>query len=45
MNKAIFAFLLAIGFSAVGMAAEFKGYIIDQKCSTNPDEGRCGLRH
>ena len=36
MSKAILAFLLAAGFSTVAMAAEFKGYIIDQKCSTNP---------
>jgi len=36
MNNAILAFLLATGFSTVGMAAEFKGYIIDQKCSANP---------
>ena len=36
MSKAILAFLLATGFSTAAMAAEFKGYIIDQKCSTNP---------
>lgn len=35
MNKAILAFALAAGLSTVAMAAEFKGYIIDQKCSTN----------
>ena len=36
MNKAILAFALASGLSTVAMAAEFKGYIIDQKCSANP---------
>ena len=36
MSKAILAFILAAGFSTAAMAAEFKGYIIDQKCSTNP---------
>ena len=36
MSKAILAFLLATAFSTVGMAAELKGYIIDQKCSANP---------
>jgi|ERR1700692_2641336 hypothetical protein len=34
MNKAILAFVLAAGFSTVAMAAEFKGYIIDEQCST-----------
>lgn len=33
MNKAILAFALAAGFSASAMAAEYKGYIIDEKCS------------
>ena len=36
MSKAILAFLLVAGFSTVGMAAELRGYIIDQKCSANP---------
>jgi hypothetical protein len=27
---------LAASLSSVAMAAEFKGYIIDEKCSTNP---------
>jgi hypothetical protein len=35
MNKAILALALAAGFSTVAMGAEFKGYIIDEKCSTN----------
>ena len=33
MNKAIMALALAAGFSTSVMAAEFKGYIIDEKCS------------
>ncbi len=33
MNKAIFAFALAAGLSTSAMAASFKGYIIDEKCS------------
>jgi uncharacterized membrane protein len=33
MNKAILAFALAAGLSTIAMAAEFKGYIIDEKCS------------
>jgi Protein of unknown function (DUF5818) len=33
MKKAILAFALVAGFSTVAMAAEFKGYIIDEKCS------------
>jgi len=36
MSKTILAFALATGLSSVAMAAEFKGFIIDQKCSTNP---------
>jgi hypothetical protein len=34
MKKAILAFALVAGLSTVAMAAEFKGYIIDEKCST-----------
>jgi Protein of unknown function (DUF5818) len=34
MNKAILALVLVAGFSTGAMAAEFKGYIIDQQCST-----------
>ena len=33
MSKAILALALSAGFSASVMAAEFKGYIIDEKCS------------
>jgi len=33
MNRAILTLALAAGFSTVAMAAEFKGYIIDEKCS------------
>jgi hypothetical protein len=35
MKKAILAFALVAGFSTVTMAAEFKGYIIDEKCAAN----------
>ena len=34
MNKAVLAFALAAGLSTVAPAAEFKGYVIDEKCST-----------
>ena len=34
MKKTILALALAAGFSTVAMAADFKGYIIDEKCST-----------
>lgn len=33
MNKAILAFALAASFSTAAMAAEFKGYVIDEKCA------------
>lgn len=33
MNKAILAFALATGLSTIAMAAEYKGTIIDEKCS------------
>jgi hypothetical protein len=33
MKKTILAFALVAGFSNIAMAAEFKGYIIDEKCS------------
>jgi len=33
MKKTILAFALVAGLSTVAMAAEFKGYIIDEKCS------------
>lgn len=36
MNKAILAFALAAGLSTIAMAAEFKGYIIDEKCASIP---------
>ena len=35
MNKVIFALALAAGFSTVAMGAAFKGYIIDEKFSSN----------
>jgi hypothetical protein len=34
MKKAILALAFVAGFSTVAMAAEFKGYIIDEKCSS-----------
>ena len=34
MKKSILALALVAGFSTVAMAAEFKGYIIDETCST-----------
>jgi hypothetical protein len=34
MSKAILGFVLAATFSTGAMAAEFKGYIIDEQCST-----------
>jgi Protein of unknown function (DUF5818) len=34
MNKAILMLALASAVSSVAMAAEFKGYIIDEKCSS-----------
>jgi|SRR5665213_1975368 len=36
MNKTILLIALAAGLSTTAMAAEFKGYIIDQKCSAKP---------
>ena len=36
MNKAILLVALTAGLSASAMAAEFKGYIIDEKCSAKP---------
>jgi len=33
MNKGILAFVLAVGLSSSALAAEFKGTIIDEKCS------------
>ena len=36
MNKSILMLALVAGLSNLAMAAEFKGYIIDEKCSTNP---------
>jgi hypothetical protein len=29
--------LMTIGFAASGLAAEYKGFVEDQKCSTNPE--------
>jgi hypothetical protein len=36
MNKAFLVFAMAAGLSTSAMAAEYKGYIIDEKCSTKP---------
>ena len=35
MKQTILMFALTAGLSTVAMAAEFKGHIIDQKCSSN----------
>lgn len=34
MKKVMLGFALVSGLSTVAMAAEFKGYIIDEKCSS-----------
>jgi hypothetical protein len=36
MSKSILMLALAAGLSNIALAAEFKGFIIDEKCSTNP---------
>jgi len=36
MKKLTAAAALALGLAAIGMAAEFKGFVEDTKCSTNP---------
>ena len=36
MKKITAVALLTMGLSAIGMAAEFKGFVEDTKCSTNP---------
>ena len=36
MKKLTAVAALALGLAAVGMAAEFKGFVEDTKCSTNP---------
>jgi hypothetical protein len=37
MKKLTAVAALAFGLAASGMAAEFKGFVEDTKCSTNPD--------
>jgi protein-disulfide isomerase-like protein with CxxC motif len=37
MKKISAVALLNMGLAAVGMAAEFKGFVEDTKCSTNPE--------
>jgi protein-disulfide isomerase-like protein with CxxC motif len=37
MKKISAVALLTMGLAAVGMAAEFKGFVEDTKCSTNPE--------
>jgi hypothetical protein len=37
MKKLTAAAALVFGLAASGMAAEFKGFVEDTKCSTNPD--------
>ena len=36
MKKITAVALLSMGLAAIGMAAEFKGFVEDTKCSTNP---------
>ena len=36
MKKLTAVATLALGLAAVGMAADFKGFVEDTKCSTNP---------
>ena len=36
MKKISVVALMTMGLAAVGMAAEFKGFVEDTKCSTNP---------
>ncbi len=36
MRKLTAVAALALGLAAIGMAAEFKGFVEDTKCSTNP---------
>jgi hypothetical protein len=39
--------LMTMGLAASGMAAEFKGFVEDQKCSTNPamkDDAACAQK-
>lgn len=35
MKKALIVAALTVGFSCSAMAADFTGYVIDQKCSSN----------
>jgi Protein of unknown function (DUF5818) len=37
MKKISVVALMTMGLAAIGMAAEFKGFVEDQKCSTNPE--------
>lgn len=37
MNRAIMMFAIVAGLSSIATAAEFKGYIIDEKCSAKAD--------
>ena len=36
MKKLTAVAALALGLAAIGMAADFKGFVEDTKCSTNP---------
>jgi hypothetical protein len=47
MKKFTAVTLLAMGLAASGMAAEFKGFVEDTKCSTNPamkDDAECAQK-
>ena len=47
MKKFTAVTLLAMGLAASGMASEFKGFVEDTKCSTNPamkDDAECAQK-
>lgn len=47
MKKFTAVAALAFGLAATGMAAEFKGFVEDTKCSTNPamkDDAECAKK-
>jgi len=47
MKKISAIALMSLGFAAIGMAAEFKGFVEDTKCSTNPamkDDAECAQK-
>jgi hypothetical protein len=47
MKKLTAVAALALGLAAIGMAADFKGFVEDTKCSTNPamkDDADCAKK-